>query len=176
MPIVRNRPKIFVYDQKDNLVTDIEIKWRQNRGQNWNDFNVCLYPLVLVEIQISALNITETDSFFNIGGLEFEVISNSLQEAQVKLSNNQFEFNIYENPLIEIIKISEIKIKLNLKSNTSIPDSIHASIKRTNQSKSLTFDIRPPFKGIEIIDHNQNIVDSSSILNINDLYRIPLNV
>lgn len=169
MPIVRNRPKIFVYDQKDNLVTDIEIKWRQNRGQNWNDFNMPI-TVGVIEIQISALNITETDSFFNIGGLEFEIISNSLQEAQVKLSNNQFEFNIYENPFIEIIKISEIKIKLNLKSNTSIPDSIHASIKCTNQSKFLTFDIRPPFKGIEIIDHNQNIVNSNSILNINNLY------
>lgn len=169
MPIVRNRPKIFVYDQKDNLVTDIEIKWRQNRGQYWNDFNVPI-PVGLVEIQIRALNITETDSFFNIGGLEVEVISNSLQEAQVKLSNNQFEFNIYENQLIEIIKISEIQIKLILKSNTSIPDSIHASIKRTNQSTSLSFEIRPPFKGIEIIDNNQNIVNSSSIININNLY------
>lgn len=169
MPIVRNRPKIIVYDQKDNLVTDLEIKWRQNRNQNWNDFNETI-PIGLIEIQISALNVTEIDTFFNIGNLQVEIISNSLQNAQVKLSNNQFEFNIYENPLIEIIKISEINIELTLKSSTSIPDSIHASIKRTSQSKSLSFEIRPPFKGVEIIDNNQNIVESSSIININNLY------
>lgn len=169
LPIVRNKPKIFVYDQKDNLVLSPEVKWRQNKSHNWNDFSGSI-PLGIIEIQIHSLNISETDYFFNIGGLEIEIFSNSLQTAQVKLSNNQFELNIYENTFTEILKISESKIQLTLKSNTCIPDSIHASLKRTNQSKSLTFEMRPPFKGIEIIDNKKSIVDSDSIININNIF------
>lgn len=174
--VVRRKPKVFVYDETGNLLQNHIIKWRQNKNLNWNSWNGNI-STGLIEVQIQVFDIIETDYFFNIGDLDLEVVSNRLHFAEVTLINNQFSFDIYQNPFIDIIKQSSNKIKLHLKSNTSIPESIHASIKNVNQSKSLSFEIYPPFRGIEVIDSNQNIIENNVSININKLngYRLMSN-
>lgn len=169
LSVVRSRPKVFVYDEHGNLIPNPILKWRSNKNPIWNSWNGII-PTGLIEIQIQAINVIETDEFFNIGDLGLTVVSNKLHLAEITLVNNDFAFNIYENSFVEILKLDSNKIRVSLKTNTNIPDSIHASVKRTNQNKSLSFEIFPPFKGLEIIDNNQNIVENNSTFNINNLY------
>jgi len=176
LPVVRRRPSVFVYDENNNLIHNPSIKWRQNKINLWNDWTGSI-PEGLVEIQIQVGNILETDEIFNIGALELSVNSTNLHQAEVVLSNNSFFCYINESPLVEIEKVNTTKIKFRLKNKTSIPSSIQASIKVSTQSKSLHFEILPPFKGVEILDNNQNIVADNVSFNLNNLqgYRLMSN-
>lgn len=168
MPVVKSKPKILVYDEKGNLIKQPEIKWRQNKNIFWNNWNIPL-PYGIIEMQIQSGNVMEHDEFFNIGYLELDVLSNSLNEAELKLKNNNFSFQINENPLVNIEEINSGSIKLSLSSKTNIPSSIHANVRFSNQSKALRFEILPPFNGVEIIDMKQNIVENNGSFNLNNL-------
>ena len=169
LPVLKGRPKILVYDEKGNLINQPVKKWRQNKNIVWNNWNTPIQH-GLIEVQIQSGNVIEYDEFFNIGPLELEVVSNSLQQAELRLRNNSFFFQINENPLVNIEEINFGNIRLSLTSNASIPSSIHANIRYNNQSKALRFEMAPPFSGVEIIDKNQNVVSNNGSFNLNNLY------
>ena len=169
LPVAKGKPKVLVYDEKGNLINQPEIKWRQDKNIFWNKWNTAM-PYGLIEVQIQSGNIIEYDEFFNLGSLELDVVSNSFREAELRLRNNNFLFQIDENPLVKIEKINFGTIRLFLTSNISIPLSVHANIRFNNQNKALRFEILPPFSGVEIIDTKQNIVENNGSFNLNNLY------
>lgn len=169
LPVVRRKPKISAFDENSNLINNVIVKWRQRPGTFWSDWNMPI-PLGLIEIQLQAGDVVEYDEFFNIGALNRKIYSNSLHQAEIELINNNFIFQINESQVVGIEKNSANKVRLNLKNNTSLPKAILANIKMTGQSRVLRFELLPPFKGIEIIDSNERIVENGASFNLGNLY------
>jgi hypothetical protein len=169
LPIVRRKPRVIVLDESGNIIQSFMWKWRQKPSNNWNSSSMPISRGV-IELQIQVGDVIEYDEIFNVEDLHVKIESNSLQRAEIELSNNTFLFNINESPLVEIEKINSNKIALQLKSNTSLPDAIQASLKVNNQNKGLRFKMLPPFKGIEIIDGNQKIVPNETSFSLTNLY------
>jgi len=169
LPIVRSKPRVWAVDEKSDLTSKLEIKWRQKPNNIWNNWNLPI-PRGLIELQLHVGEVFEYDEFFNIGSLDRKIYSSSLLQADVELLNNSFLFQINETQILTIEKINSEKIRLMLKSNNSLPNAIQASLRMANQSRSLRFEIFPPFKGVEIIDNNQNIVENGTSLNLENLY------
>jgi hypothetical protein len=169
LPVVRRKPKVLVFDGHGNLIPNTELKWRQKPNNFWNSWNTSI-PLGLVELQIQANNVIEFDDFFNIGALDIKIDSNSLHQADVEFLSNLFLAHMHENSFVSIEKINANKLRLKLKDNKCLPSAIQVSLKSNNQGKPLRFEIFPPFKGIEIIDNDQNIVTNGSSFNITNLY------
>ena len=169
LPVVRRSPKVLVFDGNGNVIPNAELKWRQKPNSFWNNWGI---PVSLghVELQIQVNDIIESDDFFNIGALDIKIDSNSLHQADVELLNKPFLFQIHESPFLTIEKINANKFRLQLKSNACLPSAIQASLKSNNQSKGFRFEIRPPFKGVEIIDNDQRIVADCSSFNVANLY------
>jgi hypothetical protein len=177
LPVVQRNPKVWAYDDKRDLIPSLVLKWRQKPSFIWNNWQTPI-PRGLIEMQLQVGEIIENDEFFNIGYLDRRVSSATLHEAEVELINNCFQFSIAETDILSIEKTNNDKIRLRLKSNNSLPNAIHASIRINGQSKGLQFEIIPPFKGVEIIDSNNKIVENGTSFNLGNLsgYRLMSNM
>lgn len=169
LPIVRRKPRVIVFDESGNNVQGFTWKWRQKPNSNWNNSSIPV-SRGLIELQIQLGDVLEYDEIFNLEDLHIKIESNSLHIAEIELTNDIFLFNINESPLVEIKRINSNRIALQLKSNTSLPDAIQASLKVNNQNKGLRFQLFPPFKGVEIIDCNQKIVPNEASFALTNLY------
>lgn len=175
-PVVRNKPKIFVYDLQDNLIKNPIIKWREERDKTWNSWEDYL-PKGLVEIQIRTEDAVEHDYLYNIEYLELEIVESNLDKAKLLLKNNHFKCRINEIASLNIVHSDPNSLILTRTNTTLIPKAIPFSIRHPLQSKSLRFEITPPFKGVEIIDKNEKIIPNKSIFNLKNLngYRLLCN-
>lgn len=169
-PIVSRRPKLLVYDQENNRIPSPRLQWRQKPNLAWLDWNAGNMAQGLTEVKISVNDIFEVDEFFNLGNLGLKISSNRLQSAEIELVNNQFVFSITEDTFVNITRINPNKFKADLKNNNVIPKAILASVRYREQAKVLRFEVLPPFKGVEILDNENNIVPNLTGFNINDIY------
>lgn len=169
MPVVRKKPQIIVYDDKGVLLHDVQVKWRQRKEDIWSRWRDAVIPAGWTELQITAANVTETDSFFNIGHLSLEVDSQQLSEAKVRLLHNNFSFTIQEQPLIIIKPIGNTAFTVQLASPDKVPSAIQANLRHGSTQKSLAFEIQPPFTGVEVLDNMQNIIPDKSTFTLQDL-------
>ena len=170
LPVVRRNPKILVYDQNGSLVKNVKFQWRPKSNLVWNDWNCATIPVGLLEVKINAEDTVEIDEFFNVGNLNLKKGSKDLSQAELELTNNQFIFRVNEDAFVSVESIDENKFRLNLKNNNTLPDSIHASIRCSNQSKSLRFEIQPPFKGVEILDNENRLTPDEACFTVNNLF------
>jgi hypothetical protein len=161
--VARGNPSLSVYDEKGNSIKNICLRWRQKPRTTWNDWSVPV-PLGWTEIEIQTEHVIEYEEFFNIGFLDATITSSSLHKAEVELSDNFFSFRINESAILGIDKINANKICLNIKDTSSLPIAIQASVKMAGQSRSLTYEMVPPFQGVEIIDSLQRIVSNDTAL------------
>jgi hypothetical protein len=167
--VTRRNPKIVVYDENGESIKNCRYRWRQKPVTIWSDWSIPMPP-GWAEIEIQAADLVEYEECFNIGLLEANVSSSSLHEAEVDLLNNVFSFRINESAVLGIDKLNDNRIRLTIKDTACLPTAIQASIKKHGQSKSLTYEIVPPFKGIEIIDNGQRIVANGSSFHLGALY------
>lgn len=166
--IVRGKPNVSVYDENGDRIRNAQMKWRLKNSTFWNDWTTTFSP-GLLEIQIRVDDVSEYDTIFNIGLLDIEIASSALSNAEITLIGNAYTFTITEGPLIVANRIGPNKFGLQLRSNNVIPSAIQASLKANNQTSSLHFALKPPFKGVEIIDNQGNVMPQNSCLRLNHL-------
>lgn len=167
--VARGNPNISVYDEIGNSIKSRRLRWRQKPNISWNDWSIPV-SFGWTEIEIQASDVIEYDEFFNIGSLDTSIRSSSLHEAEVELINNTFSFKINESAVLGIDKINANTMRLSIKDAAYLPTSIQASIKIAGQSRSLTYEMVPPFKGVEIIDNEQHIVTNGTSFHFDELY------
>ena len=166
--VVRGKPKIIVYDEKENVLSRCVLKWKPKGGGYWHDWNMTMTP-GLLEVMIIAGPVTEYDTIFNIGQLNLKVTSNSLQEAIAEVSANSFLFSINNGINCNAEKVSNDKYKLSLVNNSVIPLAIQGTLRHATQSSGLRFEMLPPFKGVEIIDNDNSVVPETTPLSLTRL-------
>lgn len=167
--VSRGNPSISVYDEEGNPIKNVRLRWRQKSSINWSDWSMPI-SLGWAEIEIQAEGVIEYEEFFNIGFLDSIITSSSLHEAEIELINNYFSFRINESAVLGIYKINANKMHLSIKDTSCLPIAIQASVKMANQSRCLTYEMVPPFKGVEIIDMLQHIVSNDTALDLDGLH------
>jgi hypothetical protein len=174
LPVVRNRPRIFVYDKKGDLIQDPVLKWRRNQNDPWNSWNGNSLPKGYIELQIIANNVTEYDSFFNIGNLTIERSSSSFSEAKFKLCNNDFTIMLTETGPLRIETIDQNTFAVQLTEiEHSLPE-LSINLKTSYHAKTLTFEMLVPFRGVEIIDNQRSTVPEDSGITLASLQGLRL--
>lgn len=166
--VVRNRPKVVVFDENGEPLQKVQLKWRLKNSTIWNDWAVPFITGIL-EIQIKYEDIIEYDTVYNIGTLELQITSSKLSSAEIKLISSNFIFTINEGRLINAQTTGPNKFELQLKNTNAIPTAISAGLKTNNQSSGLRFEMKPPFKGVEIIDNQGNILTDGTYLKLKSL-------
>ncbi|OCX52761.1 hypothetical protein BEL04_00025 [Mucilaginibacter sp. PPCGB 2223] len=166
--VIRRKPKVSVYDENGEIIPNVRLKWRLKNTAIWNDWDAG-FSLGLLEIQIQVGSIIEYDAVFNLGNIDVVIESNALNSAEITLVGNTYNLTITDNPLVVARRISVNKFGLQLTRNDIIPPAIQASLKTNIQTSSLRFELKPPFKGIEIIDNQGNIIQENSYLQLNHL-------
>jgi len=169
LPVIRNRPRIFVYDKNGDLIQDSVLKWRRYRNDPWNDWKGSGLPSGYIELQIIASGVTEYDSFFNIGNLTIERMSSSFSEAKIKLSNNDFTVTLTENRLLLIETIDQNTFSVRLTEIDHALPELRINLKNAYHAKSLTFEMLVPFRGVEIIDNQRSTVPEDSGITLDGL-------
>jgi len=174
LPVVRNRPRIFVYDKRGELIQDPVLKWRRNRNDPWTEWKVSGLPKGYIELQITAREVTEYDSFFNIGNLTIERSSSSFSEAKIKLSNNDFTVTLTENRLLQIETIDQNTFSVHLTEIDHALPELRINLKNAYHAKSLTFEMLVPFRGVEIVDNQRSTVPEDSGISLDGLQGLRL--
>lgn len=170
IPVVTNRPKVLVFNEQGDHIHNPEIKWRKKVGyQQWQALSNTL-PIGCLEIKIIANNIEETDEIYNIGNLDFKVSSAQINTANIKATNGSFSIQLKQQPEYEIAYLSQTNINLTLTNNHKLPKTITGSLNLTGESKRLHFEITPPFKGLEILNANGDIIPNNSTLFSEDIF------
>lgn len=168
LPITSGKPHVVAEDENGPL-KNITLRWRQSPSTVWNNWSVPA-PAGLIDIRLQAGEIVEHDSYFNIASLGRNVSSENLHSATIELTNNQFHFRIYENPLTLIEKSGSHTITLNLATTSRIPHTIHGYLKLEGQTKGLQFEMEPPFHGVAMLDNQESTMEHGSSLTLNKLY------
>ncbi|MDB5006256.1 MAG: hypothetical protein JWP45_649 [Mucilaginibacter sp.] len=166
--VIRRKPRISVYNDNGEIIPSVRLKWRLKNTTVWNEWTTS-FSLGLLELQIQVGNITEYDTIFNIGNLDVEIQSTTLSAAEITLIGNTYNLTITDNPLVVANRIGPNKFTLQLTKNGTIPPAIQAGLKTNIQTSSLRFELKPPFKGVEIIDNQGNIIQEHSYLQLNHL-------
>jgi hypothetical protein len=175
MPIVRNKPEIFLYNEKNEKLStnDYQIFAKYHApSQVWQDLSkMTVFPVGCIDLKIEKDGIVAYDNCYNIGKLDVNFTNQTINSAHVNVKNNQFKFKLEENPLLNIECIGNaFSLQLN-QEFFKIPNSIKASLK-IGTSKSLVFDLESPFKGIELLDNEGKIINEDEKLTFKNLYGI----
>ena len=175
MPIVRNKPEIFLYNEKNEKLStnDYQIFAKYHApSQVWQDLSkMTVFPVGCIDLKIEKDGIVAYDNCYNIGKLDVNFTNQTINSAHVNVKNNQFKFKLEENPLLNIECIGNaFSLQLN-QEFFKIPISIKASLK-IGTSKSLVFDLESPFKGIELLDNEGKIINEDEKLTFKNLHGI----
>lgn len=165
VPVVRGRPDIIAYDKSGNRLK-VELFWRiYAYGPVWNDWKKNNLAAGLIEYKIKYKDCEETGFFYNIGNLQFEFSSGSVDSASVKINDPSFHLNIKETEKIDLQKENTNEYFLELIDLERMPNSVKASVRYQKQNRSLLLEIVPPFNGVKIVDAEGFILkDKSDIL------------
>jgi len=166
--VVRGRPKVVVYDEDGNPIQKVQLKWRLKNTTIWNEWST-LFAVGILEIQIRSEHVIEYDYVYNIGALDLQAISSTFDSAEIKLINSNFNIVVNEGPLLYASSIGPNRFELQLKNNKIIPTAISVTLKTIGQSSGLRFEMKPPFRGVEIIDDQGNILPENSYLCLGSL-------
>ena len=166
MPIVRNKPEILLYNEKNEKISSSNYKVfakYHDPFQEWQDLSkMNNFPVGCVDLKIEKDGIISYDFCYNIGKLDVIFANQTINFANVNIRNNQFNFRLEETPLLKIEKNeNDFSLQLN-QEFFKIPKSIKASLK-IGTSKSLVFDLESPFKGIELLDNEGKIINEDEI-------------
>lgn len=175
MPIVRNKPEILVYNEKNEKISSNEYKVfakYHSPSQEWQDLSkINYFPIGLVDLKIEKNDIVAYDYCYNIGKLDIIFTNQTINSANVNVRNNQFTFTLEETPLLNIESIgNDFSIQLN-QEFFKIPKSMKAGLK-IGTSKGLVFDLESPFKGIELLDYEGKIINEDEKITFKNLHGI----
>ena len=175
MPIVRNKPEILLYNEKNEKISSSNYKVfakYHDPFQEWQDLSkMNNFPVGCVDLKIEKDGIISYDFCYNIGKLDVIFANQTINFANVNIRNNQFNFRLEETPLLNIEKNeNDFSLQLN-QEFFKIPKSIKASLK-IGTSKSLVFDLESPFKGIELLDNEGKIINEDEKITFKNLHGI----
>lgn len=175
MPIIRNKPEILVYNEKNEKISSNDYKVFAKYHapfHEWQDLSKMNYfPVGCVDLKIEKDGIIAYDNCYNIGNLDVIFSDQTLNSADVTVKNNQFTFSLKESPLLNIESIgNDFSLQLN-QEFFKIPNSIKARLK-IGTSKSLVFDLVSPFKGIELLDYEGKIINDDEMITFKNLHGI----
>jgi hypothetical protein len=173
MPIVRSKPNILVYDEKNELIPANNFKiYAKNQFpfQEWQLLSeMNNFPIGCNDLKIEKDDVVAYDTCFNIGNLNIVFSNQTINYAILTVQNNHFTFNLEETPLLSIIsQDNSYSINLNQKF-FKIPNSLKASLKIGTQ-KSLIFELDSPFKGVELLDNEGKIICENKNITFKNLY------
>ncbi|AYO57327.1 hypothetical protein CO230_03825 [Chryseobacterium sp. 6424] len=168
IPVVTGSLKVLVFDENGNSLPAESIIFRKNNDA-WNDYPNTL-PLGILEIEITKDGISERDFVYNIGRFSLDMKSADTSSAVLRFAGENFGVSINENPLCNYRIGENRNIQIGLKDHRKIPKSIKCSFKFLADTKSLLTEISSPFRGLELLNSDGEILDDKSVLLLNNLY------
>lgn len=176
MPVVYKKPKIVVYDENNKALPEsrysLWVKSRQG-GNIWQELSsIRFLSAGCIDLKIEKDGVIAYDLFFNISGLQLEFLEKSIDQATLKIVNNDsFEFKLDETEVLDIeIEESRNTFSLKLKTEFSkIPTGVKGSVGLRNKKK-LYFEMVSPFEGMVIIDKDGKIIAPEEQLSLANLY------
>jgi hypothetical protein len=172
MTVVTKMPKIYFYDDDNNIISDNEIKieWKKKNEIIWSSGKSI--PIGIVELKFSCNDLIEYDKVFNIGNSTFKYESIKVNRASILFKHDSLKLSIFSNDLYKIDSPIENKSIIEFNKINQIPKRIKGSISYKNEY--LNLEIISPINGIEIIDNEDKIVESNHEFMFNNLsgYRI----
>lgn len=175
MPVIQSKPKVIVYNEKNEIEYgnsyEIYIKLKEV-GQTWQELSsINLLSTGCYEMKIVKGEAIAYDSFYNIGNLAINFSKQTIDSAELSISNNNFILKLDESPILSIEESNNsYELKLDLSQN-KIPASIIASIK-SGTSKSLFFKIIAPFIGMTLVNAEGEIINDGETISFNHLQGI----
>ncbi len=174
MPVVQNKPSIILYDENNRKLPDSQYKISyksHNSRDPWQELTSQFYfALGCIDLKIEKEDLVAYDICFNLGNLQAQSISKSINSAEITVRNiDKFTFKLDET---EILSISQKGNQFHLKVKTEfkkIPTGIKGFVGVGSQKK-LHFTMPTPFEGMVIIDKDGNIVSEDLQLSLNNLY------
>lgn len=172
MPVVQNVPKILLYDEAGKRIQngefDIFIRKRKSfdfwkKLNDINRINIGCYDLKIERNGLKAY-----DVFYNVGNFRIEYLTESLEEAKIKIENTHFTFSIKKDPFYEFEYENSSYSLRRIQEANNVPRSIKASLSEIGK-KSLHFEFDSPFKGVAIVDENGEILSTKKTISIHNL-------
>lgn len=176
MIVVQNLPKIIVYNDQNEILksNDYEVFLKTKSAEEWENINeLTQIPMGCIDVKIVRDQTIAYDFFYNLGNLKIDFYEQNISYAEMRVSNNGFDFNIKEMPILEVVEQSKnqsYQLSIDPLYNI-IPNSVFASLKKGN-SKSLYFEITSPFVGMTLIDQEGKIIPDETHLTFNHLHGI----
>lgn len=174
MPVIRNKPRIWLYDDDNNLVKgnnfDIWVR-KHNDKDFWNKLSEIRHiPLGCIDIKIKKDNIYAYDQLYNIGNLNLEIVEQTLENARIVVQNaNDLNITLKESEVVNINK-SEHTFSVTLNTEAlKVPKSIDCSMGQ-NTNKKLLFELISPFDGVSIVNSKGEIIKEKEKISFNSLY------
>ncbi len=176
-PIVRGKPKVYVYNPEGDLIHNATLHWKQKNGAIWNNWSAGALPPGLIEIKIVVGQIIEFDRIFNISGFNLLKSSTDIHQAEIELNQNQFHVQVSEDDFVQITKLNSDRFQAQLKNNYCVPKSLQISLRYGNQASSLRCEMFPPFNGVAILDKDGKMIPEEHCFEIGNLngYRLMSN-
>jgi len=167
MPVSIGKPRIDVYIENKRTNNAI-INWRLKGAYRWQEYNTPIIDMGCIEYKISLNDVEETGVFYNIGSFKLDYDSNNLTNANIAVTNNNLNFSIEKTENI-IVNVEENVFELEINNVNKFPKQIKATIYRNDQGRKLRIFIEPPFKGITVINNNEEILKNNETVYFNNL-------
>ena len=175
LPVVQSKPKVIVYNDKNEIdygdKYEVYIKLKEI-DQTWKELSsINILGTGFYDMKIVKGDAVAYDNFYNIGNLAIDFSKQTIDRADLSISNNNFILKLDESPILSIKETdNSYELKLDLSQN-KIPASINASIK-SGTSKSLFFKLSSPFLGMTLVNTEGDIINDGATISFNHLQGI----
>lgn len=170
IPIIRNTPKVYIYNAEGNRITNYQTKWRAYGVRSWQIINGNVSP-GLIEIKINSSGTEETELVFNIADLEIDTTSSCLSKATLNIMNNMFSIELTKTDATNItIKENTQTIQIENLTPSKAPSGISCHATYSNQQRGLSFTLQSPFSGIQLMDKDGNLLTDGYNFVLGNLY------
>lgn len=176
LPIVRHKPIIRVYNEDGQVIEKNKFKvWVKDRFGMWEDYEKVKrneLPLGYIKMKIKYLDIESQGAFYNIGNFILNLTFESFSKTKVIINENPgFFIELNETEFLDISKGEGFFNIEKQGDSTRNINGIRGCLIFGNQRK-LIFETIPPFKGMTLINKQNEIIKQFSQLSFNDLYGV----